>query len=342
MTNLTSLTVTFSEAVSGVNASDLLINGTPATGVSGSGATWTFTFPQPNATIVNISWAPSHGIQDLATPANNFNATGAGATWSYTTPDTLAPAVAAIDPFPGTTVRSLTSIRVTFTEPVVGVQTNSLLVNNQPARFLSGSGAGPYVFTFLPAATGPVEVRWSSPSSIQDLGVPPNAFTGTEWTYTLDPNASFAGKVVVNEIMYDPIDGSPTNEWIELKNVSTNLVNLTGWQFTKGVDFTFPNISMPAGSYLVVAANLQAFKAKYPTVTNVIGGWTGSLGNNGNTIELSTPLGEEVNSLHYATEGDWALRERGNGPSRVLSITRSGTTATVTSFGHGFTSATRL
>src|SRR6185436_13320062 len=94
VTNLTQVTVTFSEAVTGVNASDLLVNGIPATGLTGTNATYTFAFGQPNATVVNISWVNNHGIRDLAPVPNSFDATAAGATWSYTTPDTLAPALA--------------------------------------------------------------------------------------------------------------------------------------------------------------------------------------------------------------------------------------------------------
>src|SRR6185436_15320056 len=171
----------FSEPVNGVNASDLLVNGIPATGLIGTNATYTFAFGQPNATVVNITWANNHGIRDLAPVPNSFDATAAGATWSYTTPDTLAPALASIDPPAFVTVRSLTQIRVTFTEPVTGVGTNDLLINGLPARSLSGSGAGPYTFTFLQPSNSLVEVRWIAGHGITDLATPPNAFPGGEW-----------------------------------------------------------------------------------------------------------------------------------------------------------------
>ena len=67
-------------------------------------------------------------------------------------------------------------------------------------------------------------------------------------------------------------------------------------------------------------------------------GWTGQLANGGETIELSTPFGEVVNAVRYATEGDWGRRERGLGAEQITSITRSGSTVTVqTSAAHGFT-----
>lgn len=334
--NLTQLTITFSEPVAGVNASDLLLNGIPAVGLSTNGAVYIFTFPQPNATVINVSWANSHGIRDLATLPNSFDPSAPGATWSYTTPDNVGPAVAVLDPPAYVTVRSLTQIRVTFTEPVSGVSSNDLLINSRPARSVTGSGSGPYTFAFLPPPEGSVEVRWAAGHDIADLAVTPNPFAGGDWSYILDPNASFAGKVLINEIMFNPRTGQSAHEWIELHNVSSSLINLAGWRFTRGVQFTFPNVSLPAGGYLVVAADPVAFQNNYPGIANYVGGWTGRLANSDETIELRTALDEEVDSVHYATEGDWARREGGHGATRVESIVRSGNTATVTIFAHGF------
>jgi hypothetical protein len=76
---LTSLEVGFSEAVAGVGASDLLINGKPATNVT-SFAPWqyVFDFPQPATGTVQIAWAANHGIHDLAGLPNYF----AGGSWT--------------------------------------------------------------------------------------------------------------------------------------------------------------------------------------------------------------------------------------------------------------------
>ncbi|MEY2409086.1 MAG: hypothetical protein QOF48_1756, partial [Verrucomicrobiota bacterium] len=337
VTNLTSVSVTFSKPVAGVNAADLLLNGSPAGAVTGAGAgPYTFTFAQPNAVVINVTWAVAHGIHDLAVTPNSFNSTAAGATWNYLTPDNVPPQIASIDPAPFVTVRTLTTIRVTFTEAVFGVDTNDLLLNNRRATQVTGSGAGPYTFNFAAPSNGPVEVRWVSTNGITDLAGPPNSFAGGDWTYVVDPTAAFAGDIVINEIMFDPPGGSTTNEWIELRNVTGSLINLTGWRFTKGVGFTFPNVSIAANGYLVVAANLAAFQSQHPGVNNVVGGWTGSLANSAETLEFKTALGEAVNSVSYASEGDWARRERGNGASAITSITRNGTTATVTVFNHGY------
>ncbi|WCJ59442.1 Ig-like domain-containing protein [Fontisphaera persica] len=337
VTNLTQITVRFSEPVTGVDATDLLVNGQPATAVSGSGAQYTFSFPQPNATLIQIAWALGHGITDLAANPNGFDRNEPNAAWSYTTPDTLAPSVVSIVPLPGTTVARLDQITIIFSEPVTGVDAADLLVNSRPARSVTGSGAGPYVFSYLAPSNGVVEVRWAAAANIVDLAPQPNLFSGGEWTYRLQAGVSYANRVIFNEIMHNPRGGAAAREWIELRNLATEPVNLTGWRISRGVSYTFPPVTLPAQGYLVVAADVAAFRSNYPTVTNVVGGWTGQLANGGETLELVSAEGEVVNRVRYASEGDWAVRERGRGAEPVLSITRSGNTATVTIFSHGYT-----
>src|SRR4030095_8145280 len=69
LTNLTDLTITFSEPVTGVDAGDLLLNGLPSTAVSGSGTTFIFSVPALPFGPISVSWADAHGIRDLETPA---------------------------------------------------------------------------------------------------------------------------------------------------------------------------------------------------------------------------------------------------------------------------------
>src|SRR5262249_52344482 len=133
VTSLTQISVTFSKAVVGVNASDLLINGAPATGVGGSASNYTFTFPQPAYGTVSITWAVGHGIADVFTPPHPFDGGGAGATWQYTFLDVVPPVATTINPVPGSTVAALTNVAVTFSEAVVGVNASDLLINSSPA-----------------------------------------------------------------------------------------------------------------------------------------------------------------------------------------------------------------
>jgi hypothetical protein len=306
VTNLTEITVTFSKTVVGVDAGDLLVNGAPATSIIGGGAVYTFAFLQPAYGTVSISWNASHGIGDVFTPPHPFNANGAGATWQYQLLDAVPPLVSAINPVPGSTIAALTSISAIFSESVTGVNAADLRINGVAASTISGSGAGPYVFGFPQPAEGTVQVNWASGHGIQDSAA--NPFAGGAWSYSLDTNAS---GVVISEIMYHPSSENVLEEYVELHNKGASPVSLAGWRFTQGVQYTFPAVSIAAGGYLVVAADLPAFAAKYPGVSNVIGPWTGFLNNSSEDIELEDAQGERVDIVEYADEGDWAVRRRG-------------------------------
>ena len=121
---------------------------------------------------------------------------------------------------------------------------------------------------------------------------------------------SASAEVLINEIMYHPSSERIQDEYIELFNNGSTAVQLTGWKFTKGIEFVFPNVSITAHGYLVVAADVSAFKNKYPAVANVIGGWTGRLSDSHNTLHLDDAGGNRVDSVTYADDGDWAIRMR--------------------------------
>lgn len=118
--------------------------------------------------------------------------------------------------------------------------------------------------------------------------------------------------VVINEIMYRPASNDPREEFIELYNSGSLPVDLSGWRFTKGISFTFPELTiLAAGSYLVVSADPAFFQTIYPAVTSVAGPWRGSLSNNGEEVSLANAAGQKIDSIRYATQGDWAIRKKG-------------------------------
>jgi hypothetical protein len=115
---------------------------------------------------------------------------------------------------------------------------------------------------------------------------------------------------VINEIMYNTPSANPAEEWIELHNRGTTAVNLLGWRISDGVDYTFGNVTIPAGGYLVVAADTEVFSGLFPGVGNVVGGWLGTLSNNGEGVESRTPRETRSTACANATDGDWGIRRR--------------------------------
>lgn len=114
--------------------------------------------------------------------------------------------------------------------------------------------------------------------------------------------------VVINEIHYHPASEDAREEFVELHNAGSHPVSVEGWQFTRGVRYTLPAASLPPGGFLVVAADLERFRALHPDVSNVVGGWQGSLSRRGERLELQDPTGATVDEVAYADEGDWAVR----------------------------------
>ena len=272
VSNLTRITVTFSEPVTGVNFTDLMVNDTPATSVSGSGAVYTFGFAQPAWGLVQFYWIMVSGIADLAQPPNPFNPTGPNASWMYELVDPTGPHVASLHPPANLTVHSLSRVEVLFDKPVTGVNASDLLVNDSPATSLSGLGAGPYVFEFPAAAAGTVQVSWVPGHDIMDDSSVPHPFMGSPWSYTVDPQAP-AANLVINEFMAQNVSGlkdeeGDTEGWIEVFNQGTVPVNLAGWALTDDAaepgKWVFPELTLPAQGYLVVFASGKDRKPTAP------------------------------------------------------------------------------
>ncbi|HXJ58308.1 MAG TPA: lamin tail domain-containing protein [Verrucomicrobiae bacterium] len=126
-------------------------------------------------------------------------------------------------------------------------------------------------------------------------------------------------KLQLSELMYNPpkvgqIDGEEF-EFLELQNTGTELLDLTGLTFTRGLDFTFTNGTLlPPGQYFVIARNSAQFTARYPAAP-FHGLYTGKLDNNGETLALSTPLGATLFSVTYDNAAPWPAEADNSGLS---------------------------
>ncbi len=136
------------------------------------------------------------------------------------------------------------------------------------------------------------------------------------------------GDVVINELMFNPISGNDDDQYIELYNQGTNLVNLAGWQLSAGVTFTFPGVTLAPNGYLVVARNPANLFAKYPNLNsgNTVGNFSGKLSHNGELVVLSmpqlyrtnTPILVAEDQVTYGTGGRWGQWADGGGSSLEL------------------------
>jgi hypothetical protein len=105
-------------------------------------------------------------------------------------------------------------------------------------------------------------------------------------------------------------------EFIELQNIGSGPLALAGYQFTRGVSFSFPNLILAPGAFVVVVKNAAAFAARYGTNINVAGGYLGQLSDGGEQLTLLGSLGETVQDFTYG--GGWYPAADGLGFSLVI------------------------
>ena len=145
--------------------------------------------------------------------------------------------------------------------------------------------------------------------------------------------APTVGQLVVSEIHFNPqsanaeeliLNSSFRNEdfeFIELRNVSNQSLELAGTAFSNGIQFRFPSTEswpLPEGAYITIAKNLTAFNARYPTSEGSLAGpFSGNLSNGGETLELQSVSGSSL--LQFRYEDDWYPATDGDGSSLVLS-----------------------
>ena len=121
----------------------------------------------------------------------------------------------------------------------------------------------------------------------------------------------------VTELMYHASSGN-NYDYIEFQNVGETSLNLTGVRLSDGIDFTFDQMLLDPGQYIVVVRNLTAFRSTYGTGINVAGEYSGNLSNGGERIVLSLPLPLDLAILRFEYSDTWYPTTDGDGSSLVI------------------------
>lgn len=130
---------------------------------------------------------------------------------------------------------------------------------------------------------------------------------------------SVAAEVVINEIHYNPsdiaFDPNSAQEFIELYNPGSEPVDLSGYAFTQGISYTFPeNTIIGAESFAILAKNPNYItwrRASYPR----LGPYEGYLADDGERLTLAKPDGTVVDTVRYSDFTPWPRRPDGYGVS---------------------------
>ena len=158
-----------------------------------------------------------------------------------------------------------------------------------------------------------------------------------------NPNSGIrVSSIVINEIMPAPISLDDDDQYVELHNQGSTAVDLSGWKFVSGINFTFPPHTMILpGGYVVVARNAAQMAANYPSLNagNLVGDFGGRLSHGGERLALAMPdtvistnaagvvttnnIEIIVEEVTYQTGGRWPQWSAGGGSSLELIDPRS-------------------
>lgn len=139
--------------------------------------------------------------------------------------------------------------------------------------------------------------------------------------------------IVINEIMYhhppEYPPGSTSNpvenheQWIELYNRGDSRVDLSGWRFTRAIDYIFPNgTGIEPGGYLVLAKDSSLLREKYPDI-EIIGNFQRNLSHRADHIILLDANGNPADEVRYYDGFPWPAYADGGGSSLELTDPRN-------------------
>lgn len=128
-------------------------------------------------------------------------------------------------------------------------------------------------------------------------------------------------QLIFSEIMYNPAPGSALDEqeyeFIEIANIGSSAVDVSGYSFNQGIFYTFPaNSTIDANQRILLVRSQVSFSQRYPEVT-AFGVYTGGLKNSGETITLVDISLNTVTEVTYNDASPWPVLADGQGFSLV-------------------------
>jgi hypothetical protein len=146
-------------------------------------------------------------------------------------------------------------------------------------------------------------------------------------TGTVEPAS--AANLAITEIHYHPagptqreidagFDDQDLFEFIELRNIGENTIDLSGASFSDGIEFGFQSAAitqLAPGNYAIVVSNRDAFELRYTTGLPIAGQYARNLSNQGEALRLDDANGNAIAALSYTGSAPWPAEADGFGPS---------------------------
>ena len=129
----------------------------------------------------------------------------------------------------------------------------------------------------------------------------------------------------ISELFYNPPGTSDATEFVELVNIGTDFVDLTGVHFLDGIGYEFlPGddiLELAPGQYLLIAKDPGSLRIAYPDLPPDVliadRGFVGQLSNSGEVVTLAQTGGVAIHSFTYSDT--WFPTTDGGGYSLSIS-----------------------
>jgi hypothetical protein len=195
--------------------------------------------------------------------------------------------------FPAGTTIAAHGFLVTFNN------TSHITLNNDgdTARLVSPDGAVKSSHVYTTSLNEGVSVnRLADGTYVLSTTVTPNAANvitaASAPVASVEPDVVYSRTIKINEVLPDPDGSDSSGEYIEVKNVGSEAVSLSGWQLDDGAGGSSP--------YTLSAVSLAAGEIKYwlSSTTHL------SLSNSGDTVRILDPNGETADSFSYTASDE--------------------------------------
>ncbi|MGJ8695756.1 MAG: CotH kinase family protein [Verrucomicrobiaceae bacterium] len=198
---------------------------------------------------------------------------------------------------------------------------------------LAGGSINPQARSYAVGGTPP-SVLLSTTTTVTARSLIGQDWSGPATQLYVIGDAAGPHNLVISEIHYNPAEPSTNEmnagfldkddfEFLELQNVSTVTIDLSGVSFTLGLQFTFPtNFELSPGERTLIVRNQAAVLMRYPALTasDIAGEFQGStgLGNKNDHLILSAANGSTIRDFQYQDSAPWPTAPDGSGVSLVL------------------------
>ena len=152
--------------------------------------------------------------------------------------------------------------------------------------------------------------------AFRDFSVVTSAGTNLPPAFETLGQAARPTSLVISEIMYHPTNSAL--EFVELFNSRAEPQDLSGYQLSGSIGFTFPAGTVIAGGGFVVVARSPGDLQSVYGITGVLGPYSNNLPGGSGTVQLFDQAGGLLLETDYSAKPPWPVAADGAGHSLVL------------------------